>query len=451
MGKDKHISIVETSTFTDLIYHLPNTILSDRRNPSDYQMAFIELNREAFAYLNIEAFQLREELHLITNGYVGAVPLRMPQKGSGKASTDLIVKPRYGAQETNWFAWMSELSDFSGVNLTPETDSRLKLTRSEGTPTPRYLMAQEVIKNMVAVVKSRDWQMFKNERKQLERPVGNVDWSRYARQSADPQKRLLFPTNVNVMTQNHTEFERALNVLSEAVQIINSRLTPNRIKQNCHEDLAFLQHQIAVSGHVKHESEPFHIQKRESADVQQLKGALNAFIQQQTKREYSWRIDFSMLFERYVQRLLANTVNQVDNNMRISHTLTPHYGHQVSQLMPKYLEPDMVAEFAGYKIVLDAKYKSYFYVRYGEDYESQKERIRHDIHQIIAYTSLINAQIAIIMAPVDGDEVVEEVSTYDQVIIGVLGIPLDYRHVRDYENNIRLFLEKIVEQKITTN
>ncbi|GAX07144.1 McrBC 5-methylcytosine restriction system component [Secundilactobacillus pentosiphilus] len=444
MGKDFHVSTVEIPTFTDYIYHLPKRMV-DRRTPLEDQAAFIELNRESFSYLNIETYQLRGELHLITNGYVGAIPLRMPQAGKGKAITDLIIKPRYGAHETDWFAWMSELADFAGVSLTPETDARLKLTRSEGTPTPRYLMAQEVITNMVAVVKSRDWQMFKNERMQLERPVGNVKWSQYAKQAADPQKRLLFPTNVNVMTQNHTEFERASNVLSEAVQVINSRLTPNQVKQNCTDNMAFLRHQISFSNSVKHETGLFRIQKRESTDIQRLKESLNVFIQQQTQRKYSWRIDFSMLFERYIQRLFAHTVNQVDNNTRISHTLTPHYRHQVSQLMPRYLEPDMVAEFAGQKIVLDAKYKSYFYVRHGEDHESQQERIRRDIHQIIAYTSLISAQIAIIVAPVDGDEIVEEVSQYDRITIGVLGIPLDCRHAKNYENSIRLFFKKVIE------
>lgn len=401
MGKDFHVSIVEIPTFTDYVYHLPKRMI-DRRTPQDDQATFIELNREAFLHLGIDAHQVNGDLHLITNGYVGAVPLRMPQGGKGKAITDLIIRPRYGVHETNWFAWMSELADFAGVNLTPETDARLKLIRSEGTPTPRYLVAQEVINHMVAVVKSRGWQMFNNEHKQLERPVGNVDWTQYSKQSADPQKRLLFPANVNVMTQNHSEFERALNVLSEAIQIINSRLTPSRVKQNCMGNMVFLQHQVSLSSSVKHELEPFHIQKREGVDVQQLKRVLNAFIQQQSKREYSWRIDFSTLFERYVQKLLAHTVNQVFNNTRIAHTLTPHYSHQVSQLMPRYLEPDMVAEFAGHKIVLDAKYKSYFYNRFGDDHKNQQERIRYDIHQIIAYTSLLDAQIAIIMAPVYG-------------------------------------------------
>lgn len=416
----------------------------DHRTPLEDQATFIELNREAFLYLNIEAKQVNGELHLLTNGYVGAVPLRMPQAGKGKAVTDLIIRPRYGVHETDWFAWMSEMADFAGVSLTPETDSHLKLTRSEGTPTPRYLMAQEVVKNMVTVVKSHDWQLFKNERKQLKRPVGNVDWTKYAKQAADPQKRLLFPTQVNVMTQNHTEFERALNVLSEAIQIINSRLTPNRIKQNCAQNIAFLRRQISLSRSVTHETEPFHIQMRESADVQQLKASLNMFIQQQTKKEYSWRIDFSMLFERYVQKLLAHTVERVDNNTRIGHILIPHYGHQVSQLMPRYLEPDMVAQFAGQQIVLDAKYKSYFYNRFGENHESQQERIRQDVHQIIAYASLIDARTAIIMAPVDGDKVVEEISQYDRITIGVLGIPLNYRRAREYESSTRLFLEKII-------
>ncbi|MCH5461944.1 restriction endonuclease [Lactobacillus sp. LC28-10] len=444
MGKDFHVSTVEIPTFTDYVYHLPKRMI-DHRTPLEDQATFIELNREAFLYLNIEARQENGELHLLTNGYVGAVPLRMPQAGKGKAITDLIVRPRYGVHETDWFAWMSQMADFAGVSLAPETDSRLKLTRSEGTPTPRYLMAQEVIKNMVAVVKSRDWQLFKNERKLLERPVGSVNWTKYAKQAADPQKRLLFPTQVNVMTQNHTEFERALNVLSEAIQIINSRLTPNRVKQNCAQNIAFLGHQISLNRSVMHETELFHIQMRESADVQKLKESLNVFIQQQTKREYSWRIDFSMLFERYVQKILAHTVERVDNNTRIGHTLTPHYRHQVSQLMPKYLEPDMVAKFAGEKIVLDAKYKSYFYDRFGEGHESQQERIRHDIHQIIAYTSLIDARTAIVIAPVDGDEVVEEISQYDRITVGVLGIPLDHRRAREYESSIRLFFEKITE------
>lgn len=418
-------------------------MIRDNRNPLESQTDFIELNRDAFKFLDIKAYQSRGNLHLVTNGFVGAVPLRMPGKGNGRTITDLVIKPRYGVKESNWFEWMNALAEFAQVNLDPETTPNLKLTRSAGTPTPLYMMAQDVIRAMVPVIKLHNWQQFNNQKTQLAQPGGNVDWSHYASQYTDPQKRLLFPTTVNVMTQNHEEFNRAKNVLLDAMTVIDGRLTPNRVKQNIHNELTFIKRQLIFNQSFSHESKLFKLNKRESSSVQQLKRALNKFIGQKAESQYGWRIDFSILFERYVQKVLEHTVSKVENNTRIAHEMVAGYQHQVSRLMPKYLEPDMVGEFAGQSIVFDAKYKSYFFSRQGDGSESQHERIRQDVHQIIAYTSLIGARVAIIIAPVDGEEVVEEVSLYGPITVGVIGVPLMITQVEKITQHIHQFLREL--------
>ncbi|MTV81617.1 5-methylcytosine restriction system specificity protein McrC [Secundilactobacillus folii] len=443
MGQENHVSVIEIPTFTDYIYHLPKK-MRDSRNPLESHMKFVDLNRKVLTYLDIDTYFLSGDLHLVTNGYVGAIPIRMQKRNGGETSTDLIVKPRYGADESNWFAWMDGLAQFSGLSLSSETNPNYTLTRSEGTPTPKYILAQEVVKSMVNVLKEQSWISFENRETELNRPLGKVNWQRYAQQSADPQKQLLFPTKINLLTHNHSEFRRALNVLAECVAILNGQLTPIQIKQRTRENQAFLRRYVPISGFLKRETQHFKIRKNEGAFVTQLKRDLNRFIDLEVKQQYSWRIDFSTLFERYVQTLLQQSVTKLHQNPRVAHHLLPGYTRHVSRLMPKYLEPDMIAEFEGREIILDAKYKSYFYPRQNEGIEEQRKRIRNDVHQIIAYASLASTQISVIVAPIDGKEVVQEVSRYEQAIIGVVGLPLSYQDAKYYGQTIRKFLNSLI-------
>ncbi len=52
----------------------------------------------------------------------------------------------------------------------------------------------------------------------------------------------------------------------------------------------------------------------------------------------------------------------------------------------RYLEPDIVLQFAETKIIVDAKYKSYLYHKHSKS-DTLRESFRNDLHQLLAYTA----------------------------------------------------------------
>ncbi|AMV69359.1 Hypothetical protein ADU73_0953 [Pediococcus damnosus] len=283
-----------------------------------------------------------------------------------------------------------------------------------------------------------------NQELLADRPVGNVNWNRYAKQTVDPRRRLKFPTRLNLMTQEHDEFQRALQLYKKAKLIIEGRMTPNNIKQQLYSTLLQLDRLLPAATRLTMQMiEPFRVSMQDANEIKNLKTSLNAFMLNQEKQKYAWQIDFSKLFEGYTQRLIGQVAVYSTNNRRIPRTLMPGFRNKVSRLMPLYLEPDIVAEFGGEKIILDSKYKSYFFPRNKESKLDQRQRLRSDIHQIIAYTSLEKAKIAIILAPVEENQIIEEMVKYGDIIVGTLGIPLQYEHAHQYSETIRNYFKKV--------
>ncbi|MCT3032079.1 restriction endonuclease [Pediococcus parvulus] len=449
MGQDNQIAIIELPTFTNKIYHLPKKMVADHRYPNEANDAFIKLNRKAFEFLNIEAYSQEGSLHLISHNFVGTIPIRMPGGGRGKPVTDLVIKPRYGDlhEQADWFEWMSGLAEFSKFKLDPERKQQLKLTRTAGTSTPRYLLARELINCFLVVVQKGHWNQFINRKLLVGRPIGNVDWNEYAKRNSDPHQALIFPTRINTMTSNHVDFQRAMILFMEAKSVIEDRGTPNSVRQSVHTILLQLTKLLPASTKsFVYKTDLFQTAPQDAQEVRRLKEALNAFLLNKEEQKYAWRIDFSKLFEEYIQQLISHVVAISENNKRIPRSLIPGYGHRVSRLTPQYLEPDLVAKFAGEKMILDSKYKSYFYSRNKETVQDQRQRTRSDIHQIIAYTSLENSRIAIILAPVEGTKVSEELMCYGDIFVGILGIPLQYKNAKLYVEVVRSYFRKIVSQ-----
>lgn len=444
MGKDNHVSLIELRTFEERVYQLPPRMIIDKRYPNETNQAFIALNRQAFEFLGIEARSDQGKLYLKTGAFVGAIPIKMPAAGKGKATTDLVIRPCYGDHCVtgfqDWFAWVVGLAEYARLTLEPEQNITYPLTRINGTKVPRYLLARSVILAFWAVLKEKRWRKFISEEVLIDRPLGNVDWSRYARQYSDPQKRLQFPTRINRITTNHSEFLEALTVFQKAKAVIDERTTPTTIKESVHAALTYCHHVLAVKADQNRIVHSFTILPNDAPEVKTLKRTLNQFLNRQHREKYAWRLNFANVFEKYVQQVIGHVVTISKNNYRIPRSQIGGFDQRVSRLMPQYLEPDIVANLADEKIIFDAKYKSYYLPRSGEIVEEQRQRLRADIHQIIAYTSLESAQVAIILAPTEGQQVIKELVHYGNILVGVIGLPLDYRQASTYVQTIRQYL-----------
>lgn len=448
MGKDTHIPTIELTSFSDKEYVLPKSMLGDRRYPNEDNDKFIQLNKQAFEFLNIDAYGESGKIHFKTNELVGAIPIRMPNGGAGTPQTDLIVKPRYQSTfSSNWYEWMLGLAEFSKYTLMPERDELLPLTRIEGSPAPKYLLAKEIILKFLPVLKARVWRKFDSLQKVVDRPIGNVNWNKYAVNAVDPQKRLLFDTSINSISENNSEFRDGLAYLNAAISEVHSFKTPLSVRIPLQPTIDQIHNRVLFNGIKSSQSlcnKPFSVLLQEPKQLRELKRAINNYIWNESQQSFAWRIDFSKLYESYVQRIVQLGLGSVKNNDRIPRLGVPEYGKTITKLFPQYLEPDIIAEFGGHNIIIDAKYKSYFFRRQSETRESQKERMRTDIHQIIAYTSILKSKIAILVAPVMESDIQFELVQYSDIYVGVVGLPIQRERAGEYARRIRDFVEDII-------
>ncbi len=451
MVKEKHIPIIELNTFSSRTYVLPKTILADRRYVNESNEKFLSLNKQNLAYLNINAHIENDRIVFESNELIGAIPLRFPDNGSGKYLTDLVIKPRYQPKnsfENNWFNWVAQLANFSNYDLTIERDNQLPLTRLSGTKSPRYLLAQKVILSFYDVMMGHSWRKFDNFRKTKSRPIGNVYWDSYARNSFNPQRRLEFETSVNSISENHEDFRRALLILNEAVDEIHSARTPTNIRIDTQRIISKIKKNVTFSPlpSTPQTQREFATLPSDSHNLKLLKDSLNAFLADKREDNYSWRIDFSKLFEKYVQQIIWKIADSTENNQRIGNNYSANYPRRISLLLPKYLEPDIIARLGNTQIIVDSKYKSYYYPRQGETIDSQRERMRADIHQIIAYTRLIDSEIALLIAP-SPDNLSMELVNYSKISIGIVGLPIDVMRANYNTQRIAEFVKDIISSQ----
>lgn len=283
--------------------------------------------------------------------------------------------------------------------------------------------------------------------KVVDRPIGNVNWNKYAVNTVDPQKRLLFDNSVNYISENNPEFRDALAYLNAAISKVHSFKTPLSVRIPLQSSIDRIKNRVLFNGIEGSQSlcnKPFTVLHQEPKPLRELKQAINNYMRNESEQNFAWQIDFSKLYESYVQRIIQLALESVKNNDRIPQLNVPGYGKTVTKLFPQYLEPDIIAEFGGHPIIVDAKYKSYFFKRRAETRESQRERMRADIHQIIAYTSLVKSKIAILVAPVIEPDIHFELVQYSDIYVGVVGIPLQWERAGEYAGRIREFVKDIV-------
>ncbi len=99
----------------------------------------------------------------------------------------------------------------------------------------------------------------------------------------------------------------------------------------------------------------------------------------------AWRVDFSDVFEKFIQYIFREIAKETGGRLYLNfkfHSRTSmHYSWEL-----KHIEPDAIFQKEIFLVFIDAKYKSNLYNKFDQS-EVLKEGHRHNLHQIMAYSS----------------------------------------------------------------
>lgn len=352
----------------------------DKRYLDSMVQKFIMLNKRMLDFLGIEVLLKGAErnlsLHFKTSNKIGAIPIRMPYDGI--AHKDFQVFPRFD-REKEALAELTRLLSVLEYSITPEYFEGELLTIPLQLRPPLYYEAVKYVELFEKVYKY-SWVKFKVVDVEHNYPKSNTSWEKYTFRASDPRKALQFPSRDNIFSKNHKQWQELKYVFDLAKDIIINATVPASIRFKYQDRIMSIQRKVAsinsceTNSLLVHASDPIYIKG--------IKAQANVLLQKDSTGCMAWRMDMAELFERYIQHIVAKSIEGLSGTMIPNGKIfgkgnIPHWGL-------KYLEPDIMIKFSNSIYMADAKYKAHFYAR-GINSEVLNEVHRADLHQLLAY------------------------------------------------------------------
>lgn len=410
---------------------------ADVRYVSNCFANFIRYNHDALNFLGIKATEsaITKTLTLIPSLVVGCAPLISPK--TGKPCGNLIVKSRFNDDITG-------IASLINGKIEIDYKQELRLNNSPIATPPLYLECVRYMEKYEEAKKVH-WQKFSNFNKIERQPSSSTDWAKYASNSFDPARSLQYSNKVNRLILDHPEQLMLKYVLSLAIAEIESPRTPSKARQNLNSQIIKLKQEIigcklkTTTGIPLHGSDPI--------AIKELKEIANTILKQQSTLNCAWAFDISKFYERYVQYLFGQVVRRLGGRVISNQT----YGitGQRPEWALKYIEPDIIIQFQGKTIIADAKYKRHM-VNLNDKSKILRDSFREDLHQVLAYSSLVpgdNKEIMLCYPRFDG--IINKTMYVQNPINGLstkiqlLGIPLQ----KETAENTILFLCNLYRKK----
>ena len=362
----------------------------DRRYVMESTQRFQTKNRALLEFLGIYTevnnYGNSVSLQYRTSNYVGAIPTVLPD---GSQGGDLQVYPHLGnGTQEDGMVQLTELLHLIDQTVAPEFIDSLPLRNQLEMQPPLFYEAIKYI-DLYQKALQLHWRKFLVEKKQFPYPKGATDWNKYAKQFANPEKRLVFPTHDNVLSVNHTEWQQLKYVFQLAASELTSTKTPRLIRaryQYVVQEISQKTKEILPKQTINipiHASDPM--------PIKALKQQAEVILSRQKIACTAWRIDIAEVFERFVQYVLSHAAQRsfcsakcISNQKFIGKSHVPAWGL-------KHLEPDILITVENQLIIADAKYKANMYAL-GQASDILKETHRHDLHQILAYCAFAPQQ-----------------------------------------------------------
>jgi len=422
---------------------------ADKRIIGQYLQKFIDYNINYFNFLGVHPYVVGTELNssLIFNSteFIGAIPLRASD--TGKQIGDLVVIPRFTGK--NRFEEYIEILDLLDADINPQFLESIPLISGANYRPPLYLEAIKFISNLEQLVKT-SWRKFSNIETIENYPIGQVNWTKYINNEFKVENRLKFQTRKNILSEIHTEYNEIRYVFDLAKKELLSSSTPVRIRVSLNARLMYLEEKFYL--HKPKETNNIHIRSSDSIIVRNCKETANKILNYNFEDSIAWRVNFSDVFEKYVQYIFRETAKEnggkLNSNYKIYSRTSNYYSWEL-----KHIEPDAIYQKDHLLVFIDAKYKSHLYNKYDIS-EKLKNDHRQDLHQIMSYMSFGQSDLKFGFLCYPSEKLdIKEISYKNNLnevanSIFILGIPLQKSSITESKQLLSRILYKIESTSI---
>jgi hypothetical protein len=410
----------------------------DKRHIEKLFYEFISINSTMFNFLGVspQVSDSKSNIKLTfrTSNFIGAIPLRSPVHG--REMGDFIVHPRYLKKNNNPNEYI-QLIYLLQESIEPEFNYSYKLISRDQAKPPLFYECIKFIK-ILFLSTNEVWNKFSSLSKTYAFPKGKLLWKEYIKKEWNPEKRITFPCKINQLSTNHLDNQHIKYVYELAKENIYSYKTPSIIKNNIKKiipqiDIYFREINSLSTSKLKFRNSDPQI-------IKDLKKQGNKILDFEISGNKAWRIDFSLVFERYVQHIFQN----VSNSLGLKYKNNPKIRKSSSNIPSwslQFLEPDMYIFKEKFSLFLDAKYKSHFYnLSSRSDFLTEEHRL--DLHQISAYCAFNNSDNnnGLLVYPANSYKFFP--LKYNNSINGaalniyLIGVPISSQNIRIIENQL---------------
>jgi len=398
---------------------------ADRRIIGQNLQKFIEYNLAQFKFLGIQPLIIGTDqntsLVFRSSGFIGTIPLRASD--NGKQIGDFVVMPRFTGRDR--FEDYIEILNLLGGEISPEVIDSLPLASGKNFRPPLYLEAVKFITSLEALL-TKPWCKFDNVEKISTQPNGQINWNKYINNEFKIENRLKFPIRKNILSEFHSEYAEVRYVFDICKSELLSPNTPPRIKNTIRARLNFIEEKLYY--HKPKITNNITVKTSDNLIVKSCKEQANKILNFNLIDCTAWRVDFCDVFEKFVQYIFREVAKETGGklfaNFKFHSKTSKHYSWEL-----KHVEADAIYQKENLLIFIDAKYKSHLYNKFSNS-EILKDDYRHDLHQIMAYSSFskIDLKFGFLCYPSDQLEIktikyknpINEVTS----MIFILGIPL---------------------------
>mgnify|MGYP003289886933 CR=1 FL=1 len=340
---------------------------------------FIRYNRASLEFLDItcEMSTVETALILKASQMVGCAPLISPV--TGKQCGNIVVKSEYQDDIDGLVPVIN-----GDIDLRYRND--LPLNKSPLVHPPIYMECIRYVDKYLEA-KKHHWQKFANIQLVQCQPAPSTDWEKYAKSSYDPANRLKYPNRQNRLINNHPEWLELTYVLSVAISVLESHITPVRTRVECNDKIVKLK--TSISYNTIRPVREVHTHVSDPQVIKELKEIANNILRNQSSVSCAWAFNITKFFERYVQYIFKMTMNR--NGGHVICNKHFNISGQTPTWCLKYIEPDVILHYDGKMIIADAKYKSHM-MNINSDSDYLRDTFREDLHQVLAYSSLTGCE-----------------------------------------------------------